>query len=119
VDPLISPMTVTALYVTILFCADGSGATNGVCKDGSVQQSHNMHFISRPPNGGKEILFEFDENNVPKFTLYPDGSIRRAGDFSVDDAALAFWRAIALTYKEACPDLSVVLDPLTKKGETK
>jgi hypothetical protein len=107
----------TALYVTILFCADGSGATQGVCKDGSVQQSRNVSVISRPPHG-KEILFEYDENNIPKFTLYPDGSISRAGDFSVDDVALAFWRAIASTYKEACPDLATVLAPLSN-GERK
>lgn len=107
----------TALYVTILFCVDGSGAIKGVCKDGSVQQSHNVSILSRPAQG-KEILFEYDENNVPKFTLYPDGSIRRAGNFNVDDAALAFWRAIANTYKESCPSLSSVLDPIAK-GETK
>lgn len=111
------PTSVTALYVTILFCA-GGGGKDGVCPDGSPQQNHSMRILSRPASGQPEILFEFDENAVPKFTLYPDGSIRRAGDFSVDDAALAFWRAIANTYKESCPSLSSVLDPIAK-GETK
>lgn len=110
------PASVTALYVTILFCANGGGVKDGMCRDGSPQE-HSMRIISRPANG-PEILFEYDENGTPKFTLYPDGSITHAAKFQVDDAALAFWRAVANTYKESCPSLSSVLDPLTK-GEIK
>lgn len=104
----------TALVVTILFCADGSGNKDGVCADGMPQQQHQMSLVSRPASG-PEILFEYDENGVPKFVLYPDGQITAAGGFHTDDAALAFWRAIANTYKEACPSLSTVLAPLEHK----
>jgi hypothetical protein len=106
--------SITAVYVTILFCADGTVSPGSACKDGSIKQAHNVSIISRPIGGGKETLFEYDENGVPKFTLYPDGSIRRAGDFNVDDVALSFWQAIANVYKDACPSLSSVLDGVPK-----
>lgn len=105
-------LTVSALVVTILFCADGSPTLDG-CANGAPKEQHEMTLLSRQASG-KEVLFEFDENGVPKFILGIDGSITRAGDFHVDDAALSFWRAIANTYKEACPSLSTILDPISK-----
>lgn len=108
------PATYTALSVTIYFCAVGGGVVDGKCSDGSAQQSHNVRIIERTP-GGQEKLFEYDENGTPKFTLYPDGSITRDASFHVDDVALAFWQAIAFTYKDACPSLSTVIDGLKNR----
>jgi len=105
----------SALVVTILFCADGSPTKDG-CVNGAPKEQHEITILSRQPSG-KEVLFEFDENGVPKFTLGVDGSITRSGDFHMDDAALAFWRAVANTYKESCPSLSTVLDPISKPLE--
>lgn len=103
------PATYTALYVTILFCAAGGDAVDGKCHDGSPQQSHSVRIIERLPSG-QEKLFEYDENGTPKFTLYPNGSIAHDANFHVDDVALAFWQAVALTYKDACPSLATVID---------
>lgn len=113
---MVDVVSTTALVAIILFCGDGKPVGDG-CSNGLPKEQHTISILTRQANG-VESLFEFDANGIPKFVLHVDGSITRAADFHMDDAALTFWRAIANTYKEACPSLSTVLDPITK-GEPK
>lgn len=107
------PDLALAVYVlTLIFCPGGPMTAGQMCEDGTAPTQHNLSILKK--EGKDEALFEFDVNGVSKFVLRPDGSTSAAPGFHVDQAALAFWQAVAATYKEACPDLATVVEGIKR-----
>jgi hypothetical protein len=115
----------TALFITLFACSNNQPVHTEEteessiiivhkCPNGSPAIQQDVYIISKPP-GEKDILVEFDINSTPKFVLYADGSLTKAGDFEADEAALLFWKAIALTYNKVCPSVNETLHSVFPK----
>lgn len=100
--------TVTAILATLFFCSNnGPISENFLCKDGSKPDKVEISILTKTDS--IESIISIARNNEVLLTLLPDGTTKRDEKFSVDDAAMQFWFAIAAVYAKSCPPLAEAL----------